>query len=400
LAVAVADFDMLVSSQTSRSMYHASMRLARWLLVLACLLGAGARAAEPRPNELAARLVYERDPAAMGCPDEASLRAAVAQRVGFDPFAGNAQRILVCRVSRLPRGLRARIEIGADGAEPWPARELVSQREDCQELAEALAVALSIAINPLVSPRAPAESAVVPPPAFVAPLPAPPPVAPPPSSPAAVAAIPPAPPMASPTLASAPAARPPTESISAEAIRGATSTPPANPATPAHVEPGLELRWAAAGALAAGLNPGPSYAGDIAFGLAGRRYAVEIGARVVGPSSLAAGRGSLHVWQWALLFAPCVHGSYWSACLLGSAGVIYGRGEGFALTESSQSPALAAGARTAAEYPLRGRRLRLRLALDLTAALTRTHFTVGEAEAWASPRAAVVLGLGLAGAFF
>ena len=61
---------------------------------------------------------------------------------------------------------------------------------------------------------------------------------------------------------------------------------------------------------------------------------------------------------------------------------------------------VAAGARGAVEYPLAGRRLRLHAAIDLTAALTRTHFTVGGIDAWVSPRAGAVLAIGLAGAFF
>ena len=367
------------------------MPFGRSLLVLACALGASAaRAAEPERSNLGAHLIYEREPAAAICPDEPSLRAAVARRIGFDPFDEAAPRTIVCRVSRLPRGLRVRIEIGTDGTEPKATRELVSRRTDCDDLAEALTVAIAIAINPLVAPARPVRE----PP--WGPVSAPPaPVVVPVAEPTALVADPPVaalapkvPPVVPPRVTP-----PPLEALNVRSSAPAAAISPA-------AEHGLEWRFAVDGAFATGINPGLTYAGDVAIGLAGRRYSTEVGVRVAGPSSLAVGHGSIRVWQWAVLLTPCAHNRYLSACLLGSAGIVYGNGEGFAITQESQSPAIAAGGRAAAEYPLSEKRLRLRATLDVTAALTRTHFAVGGVEAWTSPRAAAALGLGLVGVFF
>jgi hypothetical protein len=254
-----------------------------------------------------------------------------------------------------------RIEVENDAERARSSRELVSKRADCQELSEALQVALSIAINPVVStvPIDPEKEGEA---------------APPESRPV----------QREDSKIVPPLARDPAGTL--------VAAPPARP--------GLELLVGAHGAVAAGLNPGLAYAATIDIGLAGRHYSAEIDLRLVAPSSVAVGRGSLRVWQWAALLATCAHHGAFSACLLGSGGMIYGTGVGFAISEKSNSPQVAAGARGAVEYPFAGRRLRLRAAIDLTAALTRTHFTLGGVDAWVSPRTAAVLAIGLAGAFF
>jgi hypothetical protein len=338
------------------------MVLGRLAIAVCMLLGPGVAAADDSTSgDVSARLVYQRDAGAESCADEAALRAEVARRVGFNPFKEDASRVIVCRVDRTVHGLRARIELGNDTDHLEAARELLSKRADCQELSEALLVALSIAINPLVSaaridPEKEEETA------------------PPESEPAQrgdSAVVP-------------PLAREPASIVVA-------APPP---------RPGVEWLVGADGAVAAGLNPGLAYAATIDIGLAGRRYSAEGDLRLAAPSSVAVGRGSLRVWQWAVLLAACAHRGVFSACLLGSGGMIYGAGQGFAISEKSQSPQVAAGARGAVEYPLAGRRLRLRAAVDLTAALTRTHFVVSGVDAWVSPPAAAVLALGLSGAFF
>jgi len=312
-------------------------------------------------GEISVRLVYQRDPGAESCPDEEVLRAEVARRVGFNPFKEDANRVIICRIDRIGHGLRVRIEVENDVERPRSSRELVSKRADCQELSEALQVALSIAIHPVVyavpidpekeEEAAPAESKPVQreDPKIVPPL-----------------------------------ARDPAGTLVA-------APPP---------QPDIELLVGAHGAVAAGLNPGLAYVATIDIGLTGRRYSTEADVRLVAPSSVAVGRGSLRIWQWSALLATCAHQGAFSACLLGSGGMIYGTGVGFAISEKSNSPQLSAGARGAVDYPFAGRRLRLHAAIDLTAALTRTHFTVGGIDAWVSPRAGAVLAIGLAGAFF
>jgi hypothetical protein len=384
-------------------MYDGAMRLGRPVTMLVWLLGGSTALAAEMP----ARLVYERDAAAPGCPDEGVLRAEVAKRIGFDPFTDDAPRTIVCRVARLGHGLRARIEVGADGDRPRATRELFSKQDDCHELAEAVVVALSIAINPLVSPT---RADGVPPVPTASPRSAP---VEPAATRAAVADVPvrsaatglptQAPQVAAgatpPPLPTAEPSRTPVPSLDRRVDVLSASAPPVV-VTDHASRRAIHLRLGAASAVAVGLDPGIGYGGEVDVGLVGRRYAGEIGLRALLPSSLNVGQGAIRVWQWEILVAPCMHSRHLSACLLGSAGMIRGSGQGFLLDGQAQGPRIAAGARTAVEYPLAGTRWRLRAALDLTAALTRTHFTVGGVEAWVSPRVAAALGLGLAGDFF
>ena len=338
------------------------MVLGRISIAVGMFLGGSVAAAgDSTPAEGSARLVYQRDPGAESCPDEEALRAEVARRVGFNPFKEDASRVIICRISPIGHGLRVRIEVENGAESPRSSRELVSKRADCQELSEALQVALSIAIHPVayavpIDPEKEEEAA---------------------------------PPESKPVQREVPKVAPPLSPDPADTL---VAAPPPRP--------DMELLVGAHVAVAAGLNPGLAYVATIDIGLAGRRYSTEADVRLVAPSSLAVGSRSLRVWQWAALLATCAHQGPFSACLLGAGGMIYGTGVGFAISEKSNSPQVAAGARGAVEYPFAGRRLRLRAAIDLTAALTRTHFTVGGVDVWVSPRAAAVLALGLAGAFF
>jgi hypothetical protein len=338
------------------------MALGRFAIVVCVLLGGNVVAADDSPaGDVSARLVYQREPGAESCPSEEVLRAEVARRVGSNPFTDDAKRIIVCHVERTGHTLRARIEVGNDILHLKAARELVSKQADCQELSEALQVALSIAINPVVSiVRVDSEKEEE---------------------------------SAAPEID-------PVKRRDTEAGRSPAQEPASAVVASTPTRPGIELLIGADAAVAAGLNPGLSYATTVSIGFAGRRYSADADLRLVAPTSVSVGRGSLRVWQWAVLLATCAHRGAFSACLLGSGGEIYGNGQGFAISQKSQGPQVAAGARGAVEYPVAGRWLRLRAAVDLTVAVTRTHFAVGGVGEWISPPAAATLAVGLAGAFF
>src|SRR5262245_57869313 len=87
--------------------------------------------------------------AASLCPDEASVRASVAQRLGYDPFAASSTIVRAAITPRGRRGMRARIEVLHDGARSGDAREIPASGRDCEELARAMTLAISIAIDPL-----------------------------------------------------------------------------------------------------------------------------------------------------------------------------------------------------------------------------------------------------------
>src|SRR4051812_6957439 len=131
-----------------------------------------ARAIDPQPGT--ARLHVERLPGAESCPSDDELKAAVARRLGFDPFQPLASREIRCTVRRAEGFFRAHIEIGGGRvAGPPTGRDLISRGDDCAELAEALELAVGIAITPLVIAR-PTATPAPPPPAAPSPLAAPP----------------------------------------------------------------------------------------------------------------------------------------------------------------------------------------------------------------------------------
>jgi hypothetical protein len=332
------------------------MRLGRFVLAFHMLVVSRAAAADPLPRPVtSARLVYTRDASAETCPDEAALRAAVRERVGFDPFDAAATRVISCRIEKIRHMLRARIDVVDGTGQPANARELVSKHADCQELAEAVALTLTIAINPLILAERTSPERLPAPTSAVAPM-----------SPAHLAPVSPA--------VSVPLATAPPRSF--------------------------HLRVGARADTAAGLDPGLAYGGTLHLGIQRRQLSAGLEFRVLAPSSLAMGRGSIHVWQWAVLLAPCAHRGGFLACLVGSAGMVHGRGEGYAVNEQSSSPTAAAGLRGGWEYPLLGDRLRLAVTLDVLAAMTRTHFSLGGADAWTTQPVGAALGVGAQSALF
>src|SRR5437899_3138587 len=139
------------------------------------LLVAAAARAEPAPR---AHLVYVRDAGAGECPDEAAMRAAVAARLGYDPFGERASLTVSVMIAPSGRGLRAQIDLLDAASEAAGSRALISARRDCVELASATVLAIAIAVDPLRATLAEPEAAPVP--ALVPvpiPVPAPVPVA-------------------------------------------------------------------------------------------------------------------------------------------------------------------------------------------------------------------------------
>src|SRR6185295_14620015 len=89
----------------------------------------------------AADFTWVRERGAEACPDEAQVRAAVAARLGYQPFATGAETRIEARVAPVGSGLRATIEVTRPGAAPGK-RELSSRTGDCVELAGALELAI------------------------------------------------------------------------------------------------------------------------------------------------------------------------------------------------------------------------------------------------------------------
>lgn len=94
------------------------------------------------------RLLYQRSPAALDCPDAPTVREVVTAQLGYDPF-GDGPLTVTTTIERAAegQGLVARIELSdAEGA-PMGARELSGN--DCAELAPAVELVLGLAVDPL-----------------------------------------------------------------------------------------------------------------------------------------------------------------------------------------------------------------------------------------------------------
>jgi hypothetical protein len=140
------------------------------------------RGADASPS---ARLVYARDASAASCPDEETLRKAVAVRFGYDPFFHWAKKTVVVLVWRDHGVYSARVEIVDSEGIARGSRAISSDDASCEELFDAAALAISIALDASIDPSAPEPSPTAsptpsPPSASPATAPPPPPSAPPP----------------------------------------------------------------------------------------------------------------------------------------------------------------------------------------------------------------------------
>ncbi len=121
-------------------------------VVVAAVAFAGSARAAPT-----SRLTYVRGPGAQACPDEATLRRAVADRLGYDPFFPTANRTIVAQIQRGPRGYAAELKILDDAGVSLGERALPTTTSDCGEVVKSLALAISIAIDDLETAAPPAE---------------------------------------------------------------------------------------------------------------------------------------------------------------------------------------------------------------------------------------------------
>src|SRR5205814_10613388 len=82
----------------------------------------------------AARLTYERAVGTELCPDESTLRRAVEQRLGYDPFFPWANRTMVARIRTDANGLHGIVELLDETGLVRGSRELSARAPECAEL--------------------------------------------------------------------------------------------------------------------------------------------------------------------------------------------------------------------------------------------------------------------------
>jgi len=127
-------------------------------MAVAGLLVVGRAAAQEQPRTA---FSWVRAGAADDCPSAGTLRARVRERLGYDPFAADAEVSLEATVAREGDLWTAQVyKRGAEG-ELLGERTLANQAPDCEALGEAVALALALAIDPEAAVRGAAEDSGV-----------------------------------------------------------------------------------------------------------------------------------------------------------------------------------------------------------------------------------------------
>src|SRR5262249_42045560 len=116
-------------------------------MMLFAIRASFAPAANARPS---AHVIYVRGDGAEGCPNEETLRSAVAARLGYDAFREADARTIRAAIAREKRGPYPVLleRIGPDSVAAGQ-RELTSASADCDEVFLAMTLAIAIAIDPM-----------------------------------------------------------------------------------------------------------------------------------------------------------------------------------------------------------------------------------------------------------
>ncbi len=300
----------------------------------------------PRP----VRLDYDRQAGAAACPDDATIRAGVKSRLGYDPFSDQANDRMRVTVRESGRVLEARIELVDAVGNLRAERRLVSHGGDCAELASSVELAMAIAIDPLGTAPPPTEE-----------------------KPAAGGAS------TNDTL------RAPERGGSAEV---ATTGPSPSGPIAKRVEIGL---FGAFGWL-----PAANLGFRVSGGLQGKMLSLSLEARADLPASKSLRVGEVSAWLLAGSLVPCVHARWTSVCALATLGAMHvAGGGGLENPRHTTLPYLAFGIRAAVSLPLTPR-LSLALQGEVTTPITEIQLTVGSEVVWVSPTVATAVGLAMA----
>lgn len=359
-------------------------RLLSPLVVLLVLVGTSW--AEPAPSSVTtgrpAHLLYVRQAGAGGCPDESQLRAAVAARLGYDPFSPRARRTVMVRVRPVgdaesgggpgnegSGGLVARIVLSDELGQVEGSRQIASPRSDCVDLGPTLALVVSMVIDPMnLGPTSP-------PPAS--------------ATPSASTPIDPLLDLAAPTPPPEPGSLPPAPSV---------APVPEPPPPVVRYRPPLRFRGAVGALVALGTAPSVAPGFALRFGVQGPRWSLSLGARGDLPSGRAFDEGRVTSALVVGELTPCLSVPIaggrlaFSPCGVLAAGALIAEGHGFLVSYRTVTPYVAAGGRASLELPL-GRIFALALHADLLAAITRPRLLVGDSSVWAVPPVAGAFGL-------
>jgi len=310
------------------------------------------------------RLTYARGSGAEACPEEPTIRQAVAARLGYDPFFAAAEKTIVARILRNRDELRATVELVDDHGIVRGVREFKAHTGQCGELVATMALAISIAIDP-TNPGILGEPAKARP-------------DPPQPTPASLDTPPP-------PSARVPSPVPPREVDTAQ--------PPELPA-----EPVPELRVGAAAIGAVGTAPAMTAGLGLSAGIRKGLWSVNAEGRAELPRSIRAGTGEVQTSLWAFALVPCVHFDPLLVCATGWLGSLRAQGRGFPTSLTDRALYAAAGLRLGLEVPITAR-FTFRPELDLLATLFPVDLKVDGATQWAAPGLASLLRMGVVAHF-
>lgn len=298
-------------------------------------------ASRARADHSEARLVYERLPGAESCEGPDELRAAVAERLGYDPFVERDDVLeVVVRVRGVGAGLEATIERRSPSGDPvGKPSKITSKSTRCDDLLATVAVGTAIAIDPLGTGT--------------------------PNEPDALPALPPAEPHEAPA---APAPPPPAPKPS----------PPTTPSTPTFVHLGAGP-FVAVGTLAAA-SFGPRAFVGVSHGM----FELDLEGRFDAPVRYYAGRQYVDSSLVLGSLLPCVRYAVFLSCASVSMGALRGTGFGFDHSREENSFYMTVGARQALEWEL-GRHVALRLNVDGAIVLRPIRIEADGQVLWTTP---------------
>lgn len=272
------------------------------------LLGSGPARANP-----SAKLVFARGRGTEACPSEADFRAAVAARVGYDPFFPWARRTVTTRIDASGDGFRARMEVLDEDGTLLGEKTFVSRDDDCAEVVRTLALAVSLAID--IADARPAATEAEPP------------------------------------------RQVPSEPASEPLLPIAHDTPVAPAPGPSRGIANVAPRWQSEGSFtaraSAGLSPSPSL--GVALGFAVRRSAWSLGLEGrydAGASGSVEPRGEVAFSHLAGSIVPCFSRGIGLACAFVTLGQVRAETSGIAQPGSDVALFFASGARLGVEVPL------------------------------------------------
>ncbi len=319
----------------------------------ACLIGL-ARVANAEPAPRTARLFYTGADLA-DCPDEGAIKNIVSARLGYDPFASDAEQIVTAVITREGKGLRGQVDLRDRAFAVRGSRVLTTDKIDCAELASSMALAISIAIDPLSLTR-PA-------------------------------------PVAQRALMPIEVAEPEPQAVAVP--------PPDVPVARARPER-VVLRFGANASVAFGVTPGTSLApgvfagigrGSVSLDLEGRAHLPSV---VPATSASAPSGGSVSASLLIATLVPCFHVRIVMGCALAGIGSLSGTGRGVDVPSKDATLYANAGVRAGAEFPIFGP-ISARIYGDFLVPLIATNLALRGAEVWSTPSVTGALGAGLLG---